>query len=85
MIARQADQAVFAETARVAPQGHTYRLKFVEEQNRAAAEMEFEAMDAYQAFVIAHREGRKGSAELWRDGKKLCSFCEHAGSFWEIF
>lgn len=66
------------------PGGHTYRLKFLKERHRPGAEVEFTAPDAYQAFVIAHHEGRQGKAELWRDGKKLCSICSHGGSFWEI-
>ncbi|QIQ88026.1 MAG: hypothetical protein G9473_00715 [Erythrobacter sp.] len=47
-------------------------------------DIEFQASNAYQALVIAHREGGGRSAELWRDGKRLCTISELAGSFWEI-
>jgi hypothetical protein len=64
--------------------GTKYVLRFGAEKGRAPTEIEFEAPSAYQALIIAHREARSGSAELWRDGKRLCFICERGGSFWEI-
>lgn len=61
-----------------------FRLKFDPEGERPAKDVEFEAEDAAQALIIAHREARKHSAELWRDGKKLCSIRRQTSEVWEI-
>lgn len=61
-----------------------YRLKFDPEGERPAKDVEFEAEDAAQALIIAHREARKHSAELWRDGEKLCSIRRQSSEVWEI-
>lgn len=50
-----------------------YKLKFFEEADHPAKDIEFEADDAYDALIIAHSEARRRSAELWSDGKMLCS------------
>ena len=67
------------------PRGHLYRLKFQEENGRPAKDVEFEAEDSYQALVIAHQEARTRSAELWRDGQKLCSIRRTEREVWEIW
>lgn len=61
-----------------------FRLKFDPEGDRPAKDIEFVAEDAAQALIIAHREARKHSAELWRDGKKLCSIRRQSSEVWEI-
>ncbi len=66
------------------PGSHTYRLKFFEEGDRPAKDIEFEAADAYQALVIARHEARRGVAELWRDGRRICTLCRLPGDCWEI-
>jgi hypothetical protein len=66
------------------PQKHTYRLKFQDEGERPAKDLEFEAGDAGEALIIAHSEARSRSAELWRDGKKLCTISRKSGGLWEI-
>lgn len=61
-----------------------FRLKFDPEGERPAKDVEFEAEDAARALIIAHREARRRSAELWRDGKKLCSIRRQSSEVWEI-
>jgi hypothetical protein len=51
----------------------TYRLKFGDDGLGMAKEIEFDAHDAYMALTIAHREAQDRTAELWRDGMKLCT------------
>ena len=69
-------------------QAHTYRLKFRDEGERPAKDIEFQASDAHEALIIAHQEARRRPAELWRDGRKLCTIRRREGSsdgsFWEI-
>jgi hypothetical protein len=81
------DRAAMPRTAppstTTAPVRHTYRLKFPEEGLRSAKEIEFDAPDAAEALVIAHSEARRSSAELWRDGKKLCTI-RRDGEVWQI-
>lgn len=62
----------------------TYRMKFLEESERPGKEVEFEAEDAYQALVIAREEARRRAAELWLNGKKICSIAQRGDDFWEI-
>jgi hypothetical protein len=47
-------------------------------------EVEFEAQDAATALVIAHKEASDRSAELWCNGRKLCTIKRSAQDFWEI-
>lgn len=74
----------FAEVPAPRFRGHLYRLKFQEENGRPAKDVEFEAEDSHQALVIAHQEARTRSAELWRDGQKLCSIRRTEQEVWEI-
>lgn len=67
------------------PRCHVYRLKFQEEDGRPAKDVEFEAEDSYQALFIAHQEARTRSAELWRDGQKVCSIRRTEKEIWEIW
>lgn len=43
---------------------HTYRLKFFDDAKGLAKDVEFDAYDAAQALIIAHKEARDRSAEL---------------------
>lgn len=61
-----------------------YRLKFDQEGDRLVKDVEFEAADAFEALTIAHQEARRHSAELWRDGRKLCSITRQTGELWEV-
>jgi hypothetical protein len=63
---------------------HIFRLRFQGEGEKPAKEIEFEANDAHEALVIAQMEARRRSAELWRDGVKLCTISHKTGDFWEI-
>ena len=61
---------------------HSYQLKFVDESG--VTDVEFEAEDAFKALVVAHEKATDGSAELWRDGQKLCSIRRGQREVWEI-
>lgn len=81
------DKRAASREQRVAAPEQIYSLRFAPSETgkqAAPADIDFHASNAYQALVIAHREGHGRSAELWRDGKKLCTISELAGSFWEI-
>lgn len=69
---------------RASPEPQTYRLKFHEEDGRPAKDVEFEAHDSFEALRVAHEEARTRSAELWRDGQKLCSIRRGGNGAWEI-
>jgi hypothetical protein len=62
----------------------TYRLKFSDDGKGLAKEVEFDAFDAGRALLLAHEQACARWAELWCDGKKLCSLrCSSSGT-WEI-
>ena len=63
---------------------HTYRLKFFEDGRGVAKEVEFDAFDAAQALIIAHKEACERSAELWCDGAKLCTIRRDGSGTWKI-
>jgi hypothetical protein len=63
---------------------HTYRLKFFDDPHGVAKDIEFEAEDASRALVIAQREARHRTAELWCDGSKLCAIRRLKADAWEI-
>ena len=65
------------------PQSHVYRLKF-SEGDPPRADIEFHAYDAYKALVMAHDRARHCSAELWRDGHKLCTIRRVDGDVWQV-
>ncbi|PZQ51795.1 MAG: hypothetical protein DI555_20525 [Novosphingobium pentaromativorans] len=54
-----------------------YTLKFPDEGNAGALRLDFDAEDAAEALVTAHRKAadvRSGSgAELWLGARKLCT------------
>ena len=61
-----------------------YRLKFGDDGYGVAKEIEFEAYDAYKALTIAHGEAQGRTAELWRDGRKLCTIQRTGAGAWRI-
>jgi hypothetical protein len=63
---------------------HIYRLKFDDDATRCRRDIEFEAEDALQALVIAHKEASHSSAELWRDGHKVCKITRVVADVWQI-
>lgn len=63
---------------------HTYRLKFSDSMNRRIPDIEFEAEDAFGALTMAHEKARNASAELWQDGRKVCSIRRVGGELWEV-
>jgi len=62
----------------------TYRMKFMEDGRGPQKDVEFEAQDAATALAIAHKEASNRSAELWCDGRKLCTIKRTAEDYWEI-
>jgi len=62
----------------------TYRLKFKADGRGLQRDIEFEAPDASMALAIAHREAADRWAELWRDGRKLCTIRRTGHDVWEI-
>lgn len=81
------DKRAASRSGRVDAPDQIYSLRFAAGEERSEApppDIEFHASNAYQALVIAHRQGGGRSVELWRDGKRLCTISELAGSFWEI-
>ncbi|QZH74273.1 MAG: hypothetical protein JY451_11305 [Erythrobacter sp.] len=63
---------------------HTYRLKFSDDGLGLPKEIEFEAEDAAGALIIAHGEARNRSAELWRNGEKVCTIMRTRDDIWKI-
>ena len=62
----------------------TYRLKYKDDGRGLQRDIEFEAYDASMALAIAHREAEDRWAELWRDGRKLCTIRRTGHDVWEI-
>ncbi|MEE4338327.1 hypothetical protein [Erythrobacter sp.] len=83
-MASHEDKRAASRSQQVAASDQIYSLKFDTGGDSPLPDIDFYADNAYQALVIAHREGGGRSAGLWRDGKKLCTISELAGSFWEI-
>lgn len=56
---------------------NNYTLKFPDEGNAGALRLDFDAEDAAEALVVAHRKAgdvRSGrAAELWQGARKLCT------------
>jgi len=63
---------------------HVYRLKFAQVDEQPMPEIEFEAYDAVKALELAHDLAREKSAELWQDGRKVCSIRRTTGELWEV-
>lgn len=63
---------------------HTYRLKFPDEDGRPAKDIEFEAGNPSEALAIARGEARSRFAEMWCDGRKLCTIRRNAAGYWEV-
>ncbi len=65
---------------------NTYRLKYVDDGFGVAKEIEFDAANSAQALYFAQKETRGRSAELWRDGSRLCTLRRSPGAadLWEI-
>lgn len=61
-----------------------YRITFLEDGRGSQKDVDFEAQDAATALVIAHKEASNRSAELWCDGRKLCTIKRAREDFWEI-
>jgi hypothetical protein len=66
------------------PRADVYRLKFGDDGYGVAKEIEFEAYDAHKALVIAHGEAQGRTAELWREGRKLCTIQRTGAGSWRI-
>lgn len=51
----------------------TYRLLFSEDGIGVERRVEFEALDAAVALMIAHEQARDRTAELWKGLERLCT------------
>ena len=60
---------------------NAYQLKFMDSSH---TEIEFEAEDAFKALALAHDKATDRSAELWREGRKLCSIRRVQGEIWHV-
>lgn len=66
------------------PSSLTYCLKFADDGFGSQKDLQFEAISAVKALLLAQTESSNRRAELWCDGRKLCVIsCTEAG-FWEI-
>lgn len=66
---------------------HHYLLRFAPSSQGEEKDVQFKAEDATRALFIAHSEARSRSAELWRDGKRICRIepaARGTGDFWII-
>lgn len=65
---------------------NVFRLKFTDDGLGLAKEVEFTAVDPGRALTIAQYEARGRSAELWRDGARICTLRRSRGEadIWEI-
>jgi hypothetical protein len=77
-------QPVLERASSSASKVHTYRLKFFDNARGLAKDIEFDAHDAAQALIIAHQEARNSSAELWCDGRKVCTIRRIEAGAWKI-
>jgi hypothetical protein len=50
-----------------------YELKLGRKGDQEPQKLQFEADDASMALILAHQRASDRSAELWQDGKKLCT------------
>jgi len=63
-----------------------YRLKFAEDGIGCEKAVEFHAEDASAALLISQNESPNRTAELWCDGKLLCTIRRDGGlaDFWHV-
>lgn len=66
---------------------HRYLLRFAPSGEWEGKDVPFEAEDPTRALFIAHSEARSRSAELWRDGQRICRIApadRDTSDFWII-
>ncbi len=61
-----------------------YCIKLTEDGHHAEKKLEFEAHDAAKAICLVHNEAPNRIAELWCDGRKICSMMRSEIDLWEI-
>lgn len=62
----------------------TYKIVVPEDSIRESQVIEFEAEDAGEALIIAHREATERNAELWRDNQRLCTIRRDPSDLWKL-
>jgi len=65
----------------------SYSLKIAADRTSEAIHIRFDAVDAAEALIIAHREAVNKSAELWRENHKVCTIRREpvgGDEFWHI-
>jgi hypothetical protein len=68
----------------IAAKFRTFRLKFAADRRGPQKEVEFAAWDAATALLIAQKEASHRPAELWCDGRRLCTIMRTDYGIWEI-
>ena len=65
----------------------SYQLRFATDGIGQEKRIEFDALDASDALLIAHREAPHRAAELWQGDQKLCTLRRRqasGGDLWQI-
>lgn len=63
---------------------HAYRLKFHDDGADPGPELEFESLDAYRALVVAHDLAGTRTADLWCDGREICTIRRVVEEVWQV-
>lgn len=62
----------------------SYCLKFADDGLGSRKELQFEAINASKALLVAQEEASNRRAELWCDGRKLCNISHTGAGVWEV-
>ena len=62
----------------------TYTLKYSDDGRGIGKKIEFEAIDASGALIVAHGEAPNRNAELWLGPHKLCTIRRSEAQVWHI-
>lgn len=62
----------------------TYALHFVDDEHGLAKRIEFNAASPGEALVVAKHEAANRRAELWHEGRKLCTLRRFSEEFWQL-
>lgn len=58
----------------------TYKLVYADDGIGSARKVEFEAVDAAHALIVAQREACGRRAQLWADTRLLCNLSRTSGA-----
>jgi len=63
---------------------HTYTLLLSRKPPSPPERIDFDADDPARAFLIAQREGKNRSVEIWQGKKRLGTLTPMGGELWQI-